>query len=30
MYGQDASFIDPKNVLQIAKTMNKKFLEIAS
>jgi hypothetical protein len=29
MYGQDASFIDPKNVLQVAKTMNKKFLEIS-
>jgi len=29
MYGQDASFIDPHNMNDVAKTMNRKFLEIA-
>ncbi len=27
MYGQDAQFIDPVNMLQVSKTMNAKFLE---
>jgi hypothetical protein len=27
MYGKDAEFINLKNVTQISKTMNKKFLE---
>ena len=27
MYGQDAQFIDPVNMLQVSKTMNSKFLE---
>ena len=27
MYGQDAQFIDPKNMHEVARTMNKKFLE---
>ena len=27
MYGKDASFVNPKNVLEVAKTMNKMFLE---
>jgi len=27
MYGKDASFIDPTNMMNVAKSMNKKFLE---
>jgi len=27
MYGNDASFINPTNMMEVAKTMNKKFLE---
>jgi len=27
MYGKDAEFISPTNMMQVAKTMNKKFLE---
>jgi hypothetical protein len=27
MYGNDASFVNPTNVVQVAKTMNKMFLE---
>jgi hypothetical protein len=27
MYGQDAENIDPKNMMQVARTMNSKFLE---
>ena len=27
MYGNDANFIDPTNMMEVAKTMNKKFLE---
>ena len=27
MYGKDAEFINPTNMMQVAKTMNKKFLE---
>ena len=27
MYGKDAEFIVPTNMMQVAKTMNKKFLE---
>ena len=27
MYGNDASFIDPMNMMEVAKSMNKKFLE---
>ena len=26
MYGKDAEFINPTNMMQVAKTMNKKFL----
>lgn len=29
MYGSDASFIDTKNMLQVSRTLNAKFLEIA-
>jgi len=29
MYGQDAKFINPKNMQEVAKTLNSKFLEIA-
>ena len=29
MYGQDAKFIDPKNMQEVARTLNSKFLEIA-
>ena len=27
MYGKDAEFVVPTNMMQVAKTMNKKFLE---
>jgi hypothetical protein len=27
MYGNDAEFITPTNMMSVAKTMNKKFLE---
>ena len=27
MYGNDAAFVNPTNVVQVAKTMNKMFLE---
>ena len=27
MYGKDAEFISPTNMMAVAKTMNKKFLE---
>ena len=27
MYGKDAEFINSTNMMQVAKTMNKKFLE---
>jgi len=27
MYGNDASFINATNMMEVAKTMNKKFLE---
>ena len=27
MYGSDASFITPTNMMKVAQTMNKKFLE---
>lgn len=29
MYGQDAKFINPKNMQEVARTLNSKFLEIA-
>lgn len=29
MYGTDSEFIDPKNMLQVSRTLNTKFLEIA-
>ena len=29
MYGMDSEFIDPKNMLQVSRTLNAKFLEIA-
>ena len=29
MYGPDSEFIDPKNMLQVSRTLNNKFLEIA-
>lgn len=29
MYGLDAQYIDPKNMLQVSRTLNAKFLEIA-
>jgi hypothetical protein len=29
MYGPDAQFIDPLSILQVAKTMNNKFMELA-
>lgn len=29
MYGMDSEFIDPKNMLQVSRTLNTKFLEIA-
>lgn len=29
MYGPDAQYIDPKNMLQVSRTLNTKFLEIA-
>ena len=29
MYGPDSEFIDPKNMLQVSRTLNAKFLEIA-
>ena len=29
MYGKEAQFIDTKKITEVAKTMNKKFLEIA-
>lgn len=29
MYGTDSTFIDPANMMQVAKTLNTKFLEIA-
>jgi hypothetical protein len=29
MYGADAQFINPGNMMQVAKTLNSKFLEIA-
>ena len=28
MYGKDAEFITPTNMMAVAKTMNKKFLEV--
>ena len=28
MYGKDAEFISPTNMMSVAKTMNKKFLEV--
>jgi hypothetical protein len=28
MYGPDAAFINPTNMIDVAKTMNAKFLEI--
>ncbi len=27
MYGKDAQFINPTNMMEVARTMNKKFLE---
>ena len=27
MYGRDASFINPTNMMEVARTMNKKFLQ---
>jgi hypothetical protein len=27
MYGKDASFIDPTNMMNVAKVMNQKFLD---
>ena len=27
MYGRDANFIDPTNMMEVARSMNKKFLE---
>jgi len=28
MYGKDAEFVDVTNMMAVAKTMNKKFLEV--
>ena len=27
MYGKDANFVDPTNMMEVARTMNSKFLE---